>query len=69
MCKDGQHALFVEPEPKDVAEKILLLASDRELREKLICNGQILAKNFDYDEIAKRFINSVSQEGYLIYDF
>jgi glycosyltransferase involved in cell wall biosynthesis len=69
MCKDGQHALFVEPEPKDVAEKILLLASDRELREKLICNGQILAKNFDYDEIAKRFINSVSQERYLIYDF
>jgi glycosyltransferase involved in cell wall biosynthesis len=62
MCKDGQDVLFVEPEPKDVAEKILLLASDRGLREKLVCNGQILAKNFDYDEIAKRLINSVPQE-------
>jgi glycosyltransferase involved in cell wall biosynthesis len=62
MCKDGQDVLFVEPEPKDVAEKILLLASDRGLREKLVCNGQILAKNFDYDEIAKRLLNSVLQE-------
>jgi glycosyltransferase involved in cell wall biosynthesis len=62
MCKDGQDVLFVEPEPKDVAEKILLLASDRGLREKLVCNGQMLAKNFDYDEIAKRLIDSVPQE-------
>jgi len=62
MCKDGQDVLFVKSEPKDVAEKILLLASDRELREKLVCNGQILAKNFDYDETAKRLINYLQQE-------
>jgi glycosyltransferase involved in cell wall biosynthesis len=61
MCKDGQDVLFVEPEPKDVAEKTLLLASDRELREKLVCNGQMLAKNFDYDEIAKRLLDLTSQ--------
>jgi len=61
MCKDGQDVLFVEPEPKDVAEKTLLLASDRELREKLGCNGQMLAKNFDYDEIAKRLLDLTSQ--------
>jgi glycosyltransferase involved in cell wall biosynthesis len=61
MCKDGQDVLFVKPEPEDVAEKILLLASDRGLREKLVYNGQMLAKNFDYDEIAKRLIDSVPQ--------
>jgi len=63
MCKDGEDVLFVEPEPKDVAEKILLLVSNRELKEKLACNGQVLAQNFDYDEIAKRLLNSIYQKG------
>jgi hypothetical protein len=39
-----------------------LLASNRDLKEKLTCNGQVLARSFDYDEIAKRLLNSVWQE-------
>jgi len=59
VCKGGQDVLFVEPDPEDVAEKILLLASNRELKEKLACNGQAFARNFDYDEIAKGLLNSI----------
>ncbi|MCC6018710.1 MAG: glycosyltransferase family 4 protein [Candidatus Verstraetearchaeota archaeon] len=63
MCKDGEDVLLVNLDPKDVAEKILLLVSNRELKEKLACNGQVLAQNFDYDEIAKRLLNSIYQKG------
>jgi len=62
ICKDGQDVLFVEPDPEDVAKKILLLASNQELEEKLTRNGQVLAQNFNYNEIAKRLLNSIWQE-------
>ncbi|MGB9615308.1 MAG: glycosyltransferase family 4 protein, partial [Fervidobacterium sp.] len=61
MCKDGENMLFAEPNSKDVAEKILLLTSNLELKEKLAKNGQILAQNFDYDKIAERLLTSILQ--------
>jgi len=64
MCKDGEDVIFVKPDPKDVAEKILLLASNRELKERLTRNGQALARNFDYDEIAKRLLNAIWQKSW-----
>jgi glycosyltransferase involved in cell wall biosynthesis len=59
VCKDGEDVVFVKPDPNDVAEKILLVISDSKLREKLSRNGQILARNFNYNEIAKRLLNSI----------
>jgi glycosyltransferase involved in cell wall biosynthesis len=61
MCKDGEHVVFVEPNPEDVAEKILLLALNSELRERLARNGQTLAQSFDYKTIAEGLLTSILQ--------
>ncbi|MGB9614606.1 MAG: glycosyltransferase family 4 protein, partial [Fervidobacterium sp.] len=59
MCKDGEDILFAEPNRKDVAEKILLLASNRELKEKLAKKGPSLAENFDYDRTASKIVKKL----------
>jgi glycosyltransferase involved in cell wall biosynthesis len=62
ICRNGEDVLFVKPSPKDIAEKILLLVLKQELKEKLARNGQILARKFDYNEIAKNLLNSILAE-------
>jgi glycosyltransferase involved in cell wall biosynthesis len=62
ICMDGEHVVFVRPNPGDVAEKILLLFSDQRLKEKLKRNGEALAQNFDYDKIARRLVDAILQE-------
>jgi glycosyltransferase involved in cell wall biosynthesis len=61
ICKDNEYAIFVDPSPKDVAEKILLLALNSELRERLARNGQTLVQSFDYKTIAERLLASILQ--------
>jgi len=57
--KHGENLLYVEPEPNDVAKKIIMLLSDRKLREKLSRRGPLIAKDFDYDAITDSLIKSL----------
>lgn len=57
--RDGEDLLYVEPCPEDVASKILLLFSNRALREKLSKKGVFLANEFDYDAIANTILKSI----------
>jgi len=57
--KHGEDLLYVEPEPNDVAKKIIMLLSDRKLRERLSRRGPLIAKKFDYDIITDILIKSL----------
>lgn len=54
-----QEVVYCEPEPKNVAEAILLVLSDQKLRQSLRLNGHEIAKKFDYDKIATRMISKL----------
>ena len=54
--RDGEDILLCEPDPEDVANKILMILRDRELRLRLSERGRQLAKNYFYDEIVKNFL-------------
>lgn len=57
FLKDGKTGLFCEADnPRDIADKIIFLFNNRELREKLIQNGLVLAKEkYDWSGIAEKF--------------
>lgn len=57
FLKDGKTGLFCEADtPRDIADKIIFLFNNRELREKLIQNGLALAKEkYDWSGIAEKF--------------
>jgi glycosyltransferase involved in cell wall biosynthesis len=50
--RDKEDLVFCEPEVKDVANKILLLLKNPELREKLSKRSARLVEEFNYDNIA-----------------
>lgn len=54
--KDSVHALFCEPEPNSVANAICKLIKDRELYNFIKFNAQNYVKQFDYNKLAKKFI-------------
>jgi len=56
--RNKEDIIFCEPDPDDVAEKILLVLRDGELRKKLSKRGQQLAENFYYDKIVAKLINA-----------
>jgi glycosyltransferase involved in cell wall biosynthesis len=53
--KDYEDLIFVQPDPVDVAEKVVMLLSDPLLAERLSNRGPELAKSFSYDLIADNF--------------
>jgi|SRR3989338_3453646 len=57
FLKDGQTGLFCSVgDPHDLAEKIKLLLTDRELRTKIIDNGRkLVADKYDWNIIAWKF--------------
>ncbi|OGM98974.1 MAG: hypothetical protein A2915_03365 [Candidatus Yanofskybacteria bacterium RIFCSPLOWO2_01_FULL_41_34] len=57
FLKNGQTGLFCKvSDPKDLAEKIILLLSDKQLREKIINNGRALvAEKYNWNIIANEF--------------
>lgn len=57
--RDCEDLLYVEPVPEEVASKILLLLSNKPLREKLSRRGVFLAEEFSYDNIAKTILKSI----------
>jgi glycosyltransferase involved in cell wall biosynthesis len=50
--------VYCEPEPKDIADKIILLLENKALREKLRQKGPELAKEYSYNTTAEKLLNS-----------
>ncbi|MHA1582868.1 MAG: hypothetical protein ACTSYM_10320 [Candidatus Baldrarchaeia archaeon] len=48
-----KYMIFCEPDPDDIAEKILMTLKDDELKKKLSRRGQQLAKDFCYEDSHK----------------
>jgi glycosyltransferase involved in cell wall biosynthesis len=59
IIKHGDTGLLVrEKDPDDLSEKLILLLSDRALRQRLIQRGrEFVEGNFSWDKIAEQFIN------------
>lgn len=57
--KDGEHLLYCEPNPGNIAETILRLIHNKELRHRLSREGSKLAKMFSYDKIAEQLLKSI----------
>jgi len=55
--KEGEDLLYCEPTPYDVAQAILRLLRDKNLRYRLSVNGPKLAEIFSYDTIAERILD------------
>jgi len=57
FLKDGETGLFCKvSDPKDLAEKIVRIFKDEQLREKIISNAKTLvAEKYDWNIIAKKF--------------
>ena len=50
--------LFCDRTPEDIAKKILHILKNESLKEKLSERGEYLVKNYSYDYIAKKLIQS-----------
>jgi glycosyltransferase involved in cell wall biosynthesis len=57
--RDGEDLLYCEPEPSDVADKIMILVNDIELRRKLANNGYLRASEFCYEKISRRLLSII----------
>jgi len=57
--RDKEDIIFCEPDPEDVADKILLILKHKEIRSMLSKRGTQLAKKYYYDAIAMHIINVV----------
>jgi len=56
--RDGEHLLYCEPEPSDIAEKILKILTNPELQKRLASNGRKIAEKFYYRNIILKLIQS-----------
>ncbi|MEM4947520.1 MAG: glycosyltransferase family 4 protein, partial [Thermosphaera sp.] len=54
--------LMCEPEPRSVANAITAVISDRSFVERLVSIGSLVAKEFDYNRIAKKIVRVVAEE-------
>lgn len=61
VFRGNEAVLFVEPDPKDVASKIMLLLSDEKLRARLQKNGRILVERFNYASIAYNLASALQE--------
>ena len=57
FLKDGETGLFCKvSDPKDLAEKIIRMLKDKQLREKIVNNARgLVVKKYDWDIIANEF--------------
>jgi len=55
IIKDGENGFLVEPKnPKEIAEKVLLLLEDDELRERISRSFKEKVKNYSWESVVKR---------------
>ena len=59
FLKDRETGLFCQPKnPKDIADKIMEIVKNQDLRQKLVKNGRkLVEEKYDWDIIAKKFEN------------
>jgi len=57
--KDGEDIVFCEPDPHDVANKMLVVLTDKELRKQLSERGPRIAENYFYDRIVERILKAI----------
>ena len=60
MFRDHEDLIFVEPDPKDVAEKITLLLSNPNLAKYISVQSQKKAESFSYDRISADFADALA---------
>jgi len=58
--KDMEEVIYCEPDPYDVANKILMVINDQELMHKLQINGYKISKKFEYEHIAQKFLSELN---------
>jgi len=55
IIKDGENGFLVEPgNPEQIAEKVLLLLGDDELRERISRNNKEKAKQYSWESVVTR---------------
>jgi glycosyltransferase involved in cell wall biosynthesis len=59
--RDQEHLIYCEPNPRDVAEAMLSLLRNDDLRQRLAENASKLAENYDYNKIAENILKNVSE--------
>jgi len=59
---DGEHVVYCEPEPTSVAEALIRVLTNEDLKTRLKTNGPKLAMQFDYDKIAENILESLSRD-------
>jgi glycosyltransferase involved in cell wall biosynthesis len=55
IIRNGENGLFITWEPKDIAEKILLLLQNKDLREKIAANGRQTVQQFEYKKMIRDY--------------
>jgi|TARA_B110000467_G_scaffold19512_1_gene17127 glycosyltransferase involved in cell wall biosynthesis len=63
IMEDGKTGFLIkENDPEDLIEKLTVLFSDKNLREKMGINGkQFVIEKFNWNAIAKKFIGNIKQ--------
>jgi len=59
--KDGEDIIYCDPDPNDLANKILAVLKNEGLRKRLSERGSLLAKSFYYDDIALRLLEALRE--------
>jgi glycosyltransferase involved in cell wall biosynthesis len=59
--RDQEHLIYCEPNPRDVAEAMLSLLRNDDLRQRLAENASKLAENYDYNKVAENILKNVSE--------
>lgn len=54
--RDLEDVVYCEPEPEDIADKIILLLQNKALRDKLQRRGPELAREYSYDATAEKLL-------------
>ncbi|MBS3764423.1 MAG: glycosyltransferase family 4 protein, partial [Planctomycetes bacterium] len=59
---DGENGLFVKRDPEDIAEKLDILAADREIRLKMGSQmRQLVAKRYSWESVAQKHLELYQQ--------
>jgi glycosyltransferase involved in cell wall biosynthesis len=49
--------ILIADDPASFAESVLRLLADAELRQRITCGGQRLARYYDWDELCKPYVD------------
>ena len=55
IIKEGENGLFIDWNPKDIADKIMLLLKDNSLRQKIAENGHQTIQQFERKKVIENY--------------